>query len=125
MTNKSAEWLTNQGRKLSPFGEQVADILGIVYRGIYHISSSVSDKTVAWNSDDWIEVKISGTVSTYDADELTKLVILCHDNCVRLEIRPAYQKLCLCFSPRQRDGTFYQIHPTIEQAIITVRKCKN
>jgi hypothetical protein len=68
MTNQSAEWLRRQNKKLSPFGEQVADILGIVYRGIYHINDSVLDKSVAWDSEQLITVKVKGTISTYDRD---------------------------------------------------------
>ncbi|MBW4469209.1 MAG: hypothetical protein KME45_02990 [Stenomitos rutilans HA7619-LM2] len=115
-----AEWLTYYRDDLSEFGKLVADILGQAFRGLYHQQSAVANKKVDWSSDRWIEIVFYGTLSTYDDDGLTLLVLLCHRYGVRLEISGASSRyLRLCFSPRKvgDTGPFYARHLTIEQQI--------
>src|SRR5688572_11573967 len=82
-----ADWLRSCGRELSPFGVEVADILGQVYRGIYHVSSRVLHERTDWRDPSRIEVVVSDSgMSTHDFNHLTALVILCHDRCVRFSI---------------------------------------
>lgn len=110
----------------SQFGRQVADIIGQVWRGIYHID----DKALAradWENKHMIRINIYGSLDTYDLDYLTRLVILCHDYCVRLEIIPSGPRgLGLCFSQRTcRNGSINQRHPTMETAIVNCRAENN
>src|SRR3954468_17034735 len=118
-----ADWLKSCGRELSPFGVEVADILGQVYRGIYHVNGEVLHERCKWANDNRIEVVIndsmSGGLSTYDFNNLTALVILCHDRCVRLTIEAAsYKYLRLLFHKREgRGGLVYDRHPTLTEAV--------
>jgi len=121
-----ADWLRDAARKeLSPFGAEVADILGQVYRGIYHIRREVLHDRCDWR-DPWrIELVVSDSgMSTHDFNHLTALVILCHDRCVRLAIEGCARNwLRLVFTRREgRDGSTYQNHPTLGEAVKSVRE---
>lgn len=121
ITYAGKEWVANSFKfRMSDFGGQVADLLGALFRGIYHIQESVADTD--WTSEQWIEVKIYGSHSTFDCSALTDLVILCHDRCIRCEIKGVRKGFIkLCFSPRKREGAGFERHPTIEEAIQRVR----
>lgn len=116
-----AEWLASAMRmELSPFAARVADIVGQVYRGIYHLSGR-DLRASTWEADCCI-VRVYGDLATFDAPHLTELVILCHDACIRLDISPrGMHHLELMFHPRKRSGGISERHPTIEYAIEQVR----
>lgn len=91
-----ADWiraaLENQyGRPvaLSPLGEQVADILGHMYRGIYHIERAALHERVDWTDRHCIRVVIGRELSNVDGAELTDLVMGCADLGIRLAIHAA------------------------------------
>lgn len=101
----------------SEFGLRVARILDDVW-ALYNMRLQRVDF-----SRDWIvEVNIDKGLSTFAFDELTQLVVRCHDACVRLTIAPCNMRyLRLSFYPRRRDGGFTERHPTMEQATERVR----
>jgi hypothetical protein len=120
-----ADWLKSAlHKKLSPFGELVADVLGQVYGGIYHIQSEVSHPRAEWEHPNRIEICTYGDLSTYDFDILTKLVVLCHDNAIRLTVAPASNKfLRLIFFKRVRVSEHWsERHPTLEDAAAGIRE---
>lgn len=116
-----AAWLQRQldydkrQRKLSPFGAQVADILGEVYRGLYHLPQSSRHQ---WEHPHYMKIPVR-SVATFDNSDLSHLVILCHDRCVRLEITPGGAgQINLCFSKRDRNAECsFDRHPTLEEQI--------
>lgn len=57
--------------------------------------------------------------STFDADRLTRAVIMAHDRCMRVQISPCnMQYLCISVHKRKgRDGRMHERHPTIEDAL--------
>lgn len=65
----------------------------------------------------------SHRLSTFDFDYLTRLVVLAHDRCVRVEIvSSAPGRVGLVLHKRAgRDGSSYERHPTIEEAIVRIR----
>ncbi len=106
---------------LSPLGTTVADLLGVVYRGLYN--APINHQRIQWTHTDWIDVIIRQTLDTYDGNDLTTLVLAAHAMCVRVEVKPASPRhLRLCFSPRQRGGNLTQHHPTIDQAVTHFRQ---
>lgn len=119
-----ADWVENSQKKsMSDFGKEVADVLGQAFLGIYHISKGFSKTN--WSDKSYIKVIYGNELATYDGSELTRLVILCHDRCIRFAVQPASsQYIRLCFSKRRnRNGDkFYDRHPTMETAIRTVRE---
>jgi hypothetical protein len=123
MNDHGERWIgASLRRSMSDFGRKVANLLDDLYDGIYHIEREV--RRVDWEHDRWITICVHDShYSTFDAAMLTRLVILCHDHCIRCEVQSAgFHRLKLCFSPRQREGQIYDRHPTIESAIEAVRK---
>src|SRR6266404_2787116 len=91
--------------QLSPLGREVAEILGQVFLGIYHIEDEIGQGKVDWSHKYGIEIGTWRTLSTYDFANLTWLVVLCHDRAIRLEIGSrGYRRLKLIFHQRTRGG---------------------
>jgi hypothetical protein len=137
MKYSGAAWLRSNypGLELSPFGEEVAEILGYFYKGLYHADPrSLKGRTRKgarreapdpdWSDARCIVVAIHEGISTFDWDRLTVLCVLAHDLAIRIEVRPGSAgKMWLIFHKRARDVAEYtQRHPTIEEAIERVRK---
>jgi hypothetical protein len=118
-----AGWIKAAQRKpMSEFGEKVADLLGDLFLGIYHIADDV--RRADWTTDRWITLTIVGNSwATWDGSNLTRLVVLAHDRCIRVEMEAvAPRTMRLTFSPREgRNGPTYKRHPTMEQAVVTHR----
>lgn len=78
-------------------------------------------------NDVWPMLKVNvrtGGFATWDFDQLTRLVIGAHDDCIRMLISPSGPgMLCLSFWPREdREGKMAKRHPTIEEAIASYRR---
>lgn len=96
--------------------EKAMAVLIGTYRGAHHIPGEVHDKGRM------IQVSVWDGLSTFDFDLLTRLVILAHDECVRLDISQSSPKrLKLLFHDRERSGDLTRRHPTIEEAVQTMR----
>lgn len=63
------------------------------------------------------------TLSTFDFDYLTRLVVMAHDRCIRVEIVPSGPRLIgiELHKRHAREGEMHRRHPTIEQAIARIR----
>jgi len=121
MKYSGADWLRTE---LSPLGRKVADILGAVFLGIYHLEQRELYK-VDWTDPRCIEIGIYMELATFDASKLTGLVVACHDACVRMSIVPTCRPrhITLMFHQRKnRAGSMFERHPTIESAIAEFRK---
>jgi hypothetical protein len=113
----------NQDQPMSELGRKVADLLGQVYEGIYHLPGNTLEKA-NW-SGDVIEITIHDghQMATYDSDTLTVLVLLCHWMNVRLRIKSvAYRYLRLVFHDVTRSGFYREGHPSLDEAIERVRE---
>lgn len=65
-----------------------------------------------------------GDLSTFDFDKLTRLVFLAHDRCIRVEVSNSGPRMVkISIWKRQREGSMWQRHPTMEQALEQWRKC--
>ena len=108
--------------ELSELGQQVADLLGVVWRGIYHIDQKRL-KEIDWQNPHYIRLRCPSDLSTFDFDLLTRLVVLAHDMAVRIEVRPLSNRyLEILFHPRSREGDGMHRHPTMEEAVRHVRE---
>jgi hypothetical protein len=114
-----ASWLrSNFQVELSDFGAKVAHLLDRWVDGIYHLSERALER-VDWKHEQRIEISWHGGLSTYDASQLTRLVLLCHELCVRGEIEPCNPNhLRIRFSRRDRTGGLCEGHPTIGQVLL-------
>ena len=118
-----ADWLKNDARRVvSAFGAKVGDILGQAYCGIYHLDPH-QIRAAEWHSKHRIEIRVGEHLATVHSNALTRMVVLCHDAKIRLEIAPCnMQLLRLIFWCREANGQhIYDRHPSMEQAIEDAR----
>lgn len=119
-----ADWIRSAFKPepvMSPLGIAVADLLGDVFAGIYHLNPT-SLRRVDWTNPSHIACNIDRTLSTFDFAELTYLVVLCHDRCIRFSLAgngPRHMEML--FHQRQREGSVSRRHPTMEDAIQSIR----
>lgn len=105
----------------SEHGKRVAFLLE-EWTGIHHIEVSALKKA-DWSSKHNVHIWTGRSLSTFDFDDLTRLVFLAHDHCIRVEIDVhGPRMLGLSFHPRVRDGSIMVRHPTIEQAVASWRE---
>lgn len=120
-----ADWVKSalKVKEMSTFGEAVANLLGDLYGGIYHLQDN-DLKKVEWDNNHHIVFVLNWrSLSTTDNNLLTGLVILCHDRAIRCEISARSSKgIELIFHQRSRGGGISQRHPTMEEAIERFRK---
>ncbi len=100
--------------------EEATQFFSELYGGEHHIPNyklhefgygwMVKDYTMGW--------------ATFDYSVLTRFVLMCHDKCIRGEIRPhTFKEMKIIIHKRQnRDGKFTERHPTIETAIESFNK---
>jgi hypothetical protein len=59
-----------------------------------------------------------GCLATFDYDELTRLVLMAHRDCIRVEISAARNNIIkISIHKREREGTVSERHPTIDQVL--------
>jgi len=122
--NNAAEMACiGKNKTISPLGKVVIEILNIVFRGLHHVDQQLLKKT-KWDDDYVICLDFPNTsFATTDFNDLTQLVVLAHDACVRLSIGSApSKKLRLLFHKRQSTGTYSQRQESLEIAAAMVRQ---
>lgn len=93
------------------------------WQGLHHMMIADMEKA------DWtrffVEIKWTlGDLATFDFGELTRLVFLAHDCCIRVSIKPSGPRaLAIMFHPRKmREGGMTARHPTLEKAVADYRE---
>lgn len=121
-SHSGADWVIRTFRTpISPLGAKVANLLGWVFAGIYHIPLTRL-RAVEWSNNCYIQIRLSNDWSTFDSDNLTALVVAAHDLALRVTLSPCNPHyLELMFHERQREGSIYARHPTIEDATQRIR----
>jgi len=91
--HSGADWMQRQGcfKLPSALGIKVADILGQVYLGIYHISGAVTSDKVDWQNKSEVCVTIYGELATFDRGELTLLLLCCVESGVSVQISGSFK----------------------------------
>lgn len=118
-----ADHLARQGVDLSPLGATVAEALGYVWRGIYHLRPSLLER-VKWANPRCVCISVPTGLDTWDDDRLTRLVVVCHDLGLRLEVDAAGPKyLRLTFYQRlKREGPISERMPTLDDHVASIRE---
>jgi len=115
---------------LKYYGNEPASEAGIrvghllhCWDGLHHFDPAEMKKA-AWSNPIFVRLKLKGrTLSSFDFDNLTALVFLAHDQCIRVEITHAPGAMEIYFHPRNaRDGGMCKRHPTLEQAVEAWRR---
>jgi hypothetical protein len=118
-------WLEANGKKVSEFGGNVADLLWECFGGIYHIRKEVMKADF---SDEYfvkINIHDGRDIGTYDNSYLTDLVILAHKYNVKISIfAAAPHYLCLHFIKITTTGFFRPNHPTLDEFITKVNEAR-
>jgi hypothetical protein len=114
---KNLSYRKNKNNTISPLGKRVADLLGDLFLGIYHVNKEAMN--VDWANDLWIEIILRDSGwSTFDYGNLTRFVLLCHEHNIRGTVEAAaYRYIRLIF--HDTENASGRKHPTIEEAIKT------
>lgn len=118
-----AEWVRqNITSDVSPLGANVADLLGEVWQGIYHIQKWLD--RVNWSDNRCIEVVVGHPLATVDDNRLTVLVTLAHERMLRVEVLAhTHGYLKLVFHQRQkREGRLWERCPAIESHVSLIKR---
>jgi hypothetical protein len=82
---------------------------------------------VKWHRPECCEVWLYGNLSTYDFNDMTRLVVLCHDLAIRAEVR-RNRGLSVLLTLRNRTATcdaLTEIHPHLERHVQAIRDYRN
>lgn len=91
--------------------EKVLGVLSFAYGGEHHIPGEIRQPGGAH----FIEINVPDGIATFDFDNLTRLVIGCHQICVRMEIvASGPRRLKLRFHNRRPEGRIFERHPTMQ-----------
>ncbi len=93
--------------------EEAEEFFGELYIGKHHIPAKIKRFGNGWCINHY------GSLSTFDFDNLTRLVFLAHDKCIRVELvqgGPRSVKIAI-WKRDGRTGSMYERHPTIETAL--------
>lgn len=92
----------------------LCDLMG----GEHHLEGGV----IAWG--DGVYYNQISAIATFDFNLLTVAVVLAHDRCIRLEVRPAGpSQIGLALHKRHsREGSTSKRHPTLEVAVAAARR---
>jgi hypothetical protein len=92
--------------------EAAKEFFSEFYQGEHHLPSKIKSYGEGW------AISHFGAMSTYDSDELTRLVLLAHEKCIRVQIEQGGPyRIRIAIWQRKREGSVFERHPTIEQAI--------
>ncbi len=109
-------------KPVGKLGERVADLLGELFYGIYHLDHQILYR-VDWSNERFIEINIDKSLSTYDFDELTRLVFLAHHLSIRVQISSCnFRFLKLLFHSRDREHDINTRHPYLDEAVAKFHK---
>jgi hypothetical protein len=115
------DFYKNEYRWMTPEQFECLEFLSALFFGMHHIHGIIrplGKSGITINARN-----CSNLFGTVDYNGLTRAVIMAHDRCIRFSIEPSGPRmLCLSISKRnKREGSLFERHPTIEQAILDIR----
>ena len=100
--------------------EEATIFFGDYFFGENHIP----DEIKRYGNGAW-RVACKTPMATSDYDELTRLVVMAHDRCIRVEIVPnGMNRYFIAIWKRSREGGLMESHPTMEDAVKRIRAYK-
>ncbi len=93
--------------------EEATAFFAAFYQGEHHFPSTLKPYGEGWSMSHF------GSLATYDSDELTRLVLLAHERAIRVQVEQGGpNRLRIAIWKREREGSMYERHPTISDAIL-------
>lgn len=120
----AAAALSHLGTEASSLGLNAAEIICILFRGWQHVDPKCI-RRANWKDHNKITFPLPRAqgMATFDTDHLTQLVVMAHDACVKVTLKPfGPHRMAIEFTPRVREGGTLYRHPTIEEAVADNRK---
>lgn len=102
--------------------KEATDFFAEFYRGAHHIPA-YKPKPFGYgfcvNHD-------RGDLASFDFCQLTMLVVMAHDKCIRVSVDAARNGIIkIAIWKRKREGSMSERHPTLEDAVKTIREFNN
>lgn len=99
--------------------EEATAFFAKFYFGEHHIPQPIKRYGLGW-----YVVNFGSSVASFDFDEMTRLVFLAHDHCIRVEVGAmSGGKLRIAIHKREgRDGHMARRHPDLQHVIEQWRK---
>ena len=110
-----------QPETLTEFQRKVCDIIGMVGGGIYN--APIAHSTIDWSYGfGGASVVWKHDMASFDFNELTALVFLCHEARIRCSVCSAGpRQLRISFWQRSHEGDMAKRHPNIDEAVTAFR----
>lgn len=97
--------------------EEAIQFFSELYGGEHKLPNEVEPCGLGWQIKDH-----RSSFSTFDGNKLTRLVLMAHEKCIRVDIQPDNNGIMeIAIWKRKKDGAIDQRHPTIEEAIKSFR----
>lgn len=98
--------------------EQAKEFFSEFYNGEHHIPG-FEPKPYGLG---WIIIHDRGDLATFDFNQLTKLVVMAHDKCIRTSVEEhSKNAVKIAIWKREREGSMSDRHPDLESHIKTLR----
>lgn len=100
-----------------PFRDRALAVIELTWGGKHHVGE------ITWEDEAACRFTLPSDMATWDFDELTRLVVAAHDQCVRACVLPKMRYIGILLSDRKRFGKdpFVQAHPTLEAHVAAIR----
>ena len=107
---------------LTPFQRRVIQIIGIVGGGIYNAPICDASR-IEWDWGTGVSLTWKKDLATWDFNQLTWLVFLCHEARIRCDISAVAPRVMrLSFWPREVEGGTSKRHPNLAEAVESFQK---
>lgn len=100
--------------------EEATNFFSEYYGGEHHIPGKIKNNGFGFSVND-----DRGGLATYDFNQLTRLVFMAHDKCIRVEVSPSSPRhLKIAIWKRERTGSMSERHPDLQTVIEQFEKNK-
>lgn len=98
--------------------DEAKEFFAELYYGDHHLPSKIKEWGYGFLVEDY------AGMATFDFSGLTRFVLMCHEKCIRGEIKPSSPKSMKVIIHKRftREGDVSLRHPTIEEAILKYAK---
>lgn len=106
--------------ELSDFQKRVCNIIGIVGGGIYN--APINTERIDWNYGGGVSLNWHRELATWDFNQLTMLVFLCHEARIRVQLESTGPRATkISFWQRKHEGQMSVRHPNLDEAVVEFR----